>query len=50
MRQRRADAGKHRVDMATDQIVHRRSRSLVGNVDDVDAGDHLQQLAAKVRR
>ena len=46
---RRADAGEVHLHLPGDHIGDRGARALVGNVDDVDAGDHLEELAGEMR-
>ena len=46
----RRHGGEHRLDVAADQVHQRRPGALVRDVDDVDAGVHLEQLHRQLRR
>ena len=50
LRQRVGEIVEHHVDMAAEQVGHRRREALVGDVDEIDLGRELEHLAGQMRR
>ena len=44
---RRRQCRERRVDMAADQIAQRRAATFIGDVDDIDAGQVLEDLGGR---
>src|SRR6516165_6771076 len=48
LRKRRRQIIEHQIDVPADEIVQRRSRSFIGNVEKIDAGHHLKKMAGQM--